>query len=63
MPGACRGFPGQAQFSDESIILAFGKQDVAAGLGASGNAGMKAAVLCLRGIHAAAEETGCGGRQ
>lgn len=46
MPGAHRGFPGQAQPSDDSIILGFGKQDIAAGLGASGNAGMKAVIPC-----------------
>lgn len=46
MPGAHRGFPGQAQFSDENVILAFGKQAVAAGQGTSGNAGMEAAIPC-----------------
>ena len=42
MPGAHRGFPSCS--SAGSIILGFGKQDTAARLGASGNAGMKAVI-------------------
>lgn len=59
MPGAHRDFPGQAQASiDGSFRLGFGKQDTAAGPGASGNAGMKGTCSLCGGIRAVGEDTG-----